>query len=236
MLRLLPPMLKDDAYDRALIVINLFKQMMLEEKLISFALYSYNGLENHSYISLKPYLSLETLSPQNYTTGNGQEPLVVGIHVRQGDFLDTSHVEYGLTVADGQYFRRSVEYFIKSNVKVVFVVLSDDIQWVRDNFADYFNPSSMISLDSVEKTQKRTIFDSENVKIVFFRDTLPQDFALLCRSEALIISTGTFGWWAAWFNGRAKVVYYENYPRRDSELGEKMNKTNYYMQHWIPMS
>lgn len=220
-------MLKDDAYNKALTIINLFKQMMVGGKLSSFALYSYNGLENHSYVSLKSYLSLETASPPNYATGKDQEPLVIGIHVRMGDFLDTPNVDYGLTVADEQYFRRSFEYFIKSNVKIVFVILSDDIQWATENFAEYFNSSSI--------TSSHSVFDSENVKIIFFRDNMSLDFALLCRSEALIISTGTFGWWAAWFNSGAKVVYYENYPRDDSKFGEYLNKRNYYLQHWIPM-
>ena len=203
--------------------------MMLKDELSSFVLYSYNGIKDNStsYISLKSYSDDVSNFPSllQFTFSAEEEPFVVGVHVRMGDFLLASEVDYGLTVADGEYFQHSFEYFIKARRRIVFVVLSDDMNWVTNHFQDYFQTENSTS----------STFNKSDIKIVFFRDTLPQDFAFLCRSDGLVISTGTFGWWAGWFNSRATVIYYDDYPKNNSKLGKRLDKKKYYIKRWIPM-
>ena len=60
------------------------------------------------------------------------------------------------------------------------------------------------------------------------------DLAVLASCDHIIMSTGTYGWWAAWLTGGV-VVYYK-YPAREGSLYSKhFNGDDFFPPHWIPM-
>ena len=60
------------------------------------------------------------------------------------------------------------------------------------------------------------------------------DLAVLASCDHFIMSTGTYGWWAAWLTGGV-VVYYK-YPAREGSLYSKhFNGDDFFPPHWIPM-
>lgn len=100
-------------------------------------------------------------------------PNSVGIHIRRGDFI-------GLGWAEGaDYYNRAIRRMTSEIGSTRFFIVTDDKQWVRENFSD--NPNIYI-IDL--KTETCDI----------------DEFFLLSICNHQIISESTFGWWAAFLN------------------------------------
>ena len=136
----------------------------------------------------------------------------VGIHIRGGDFLHPSYKNYGLTVATESYYRNAVEHICRSHENVRLFVTSDNITNAKRYISKVNAPMS----------------------VYYSNNTLDVDLAMLSMSDAVIMSTGTFGWWAAWLANKT-TIYYKNYPRIGSTFALKMNLPNYYCSNWMPM-
>ncbi|XP_052807508.1 galactoside alpha-(1,2)-fucosyltransferase 2-like [Mya arenaria] len=134
----------------------------------------------------------------------------VGVHVRRGDFLSMAQKRLGRVTATPQYIEAAMNYYmIKFGGKVTFFVISDDIEWCKDNI------------------MKKNVIYSE------FREP-GQDLAIMAQCDHSIITVGTFSWWAGWLTGGI-VVYYDGYPKRGSELNDVFVKEDYYPKEWIGM-
>jgi len=138
----------------------------------------------------------------------------VGVHVRRGDFLLRYRVAMGFTVAPASYLRRALSYFVRQFKRVQFVVASNDIRWCQGNIS----PPD---------------WAPDRVNVTFSTGhTAGEDFALLASCNHTIITTGTYGWWAAWFvNGI--TLYYSKFPRPGSSLGKRSRVNEYYPPNWI---
>ncbi|CAH1791820.1 unnamed protein product [Owenia fusiformis] len=132
---------------------------------------------------------------------------LVGIHIRRGDFL--KHEEQGFVVPHVSYFNNAMKYTQEKFTNVHFIVCSDDIKWCKENI----KPTSVT-------------FSESNEAIV--------DMAILSKCNHVIMSTGTFGWWAG-FLSRGTVIYYKHWPRKGSRLAADVNISDYYLPDWIPM-
>ena len=157
-----------------------------------------------------------------YSTAANVSLTTVGIHVRRGDFLIDLHVKAGFSVADPAYLNNAINYYIELNrkskeqKKIVFVVCSDGLAWVK----------SAINVSAIAEY---------NISFVYSENNSPGfDLCLLSRCDSHIVSTGTFGWWAAWL-GNHTTVYYKNYPRPGSRLAQGNKQEDYYPPNWIPM-
>lgn len=61
------------------------------------------------------------------------------------------------------------------------------------------------------------------------------DMAIIAACDSVVISTGSFGWWAAWLANRTTTVYYSNWPRPGSGLAKFFVNQRYFPERWIPM-
>lgn len=96
------------------------------------------------------------------------------IHVRRGDYLN--HPDFHIELPK--------EYFIKgmsSLTNTHYIFISDDIEWVKDNFK------------------------GENISYSQFNDEL-LDLRLMTLSNNLIISNSSFSWWGAFLNQNSNKV------------------------------
>ena len=111
-----------------------------------------------------------------------KEKQSVSLHVRRGDYVGVSRfVSLGKT----DYYQRAVEY-IKSNVEdPLFIVLSDDISWCRENLE--------LPADS--------IFVTWNIDDKSYRD---MQIMSICKHN--IIANSSFSWWGAWLNSNPKKI------------------------------
>lgn len=123
------------------------------------------------------YETIEKLKEQN--------KILIGLHVRRGDYLlpQYSHVH---PTCDVDYYKRAINYIqtklnIHSN-NFLFVICSDDIEWCKENFGFLKN-----------------VYFSEN-------RTGPQEQILMSLCEHNIIANSSFSWWSAWLNQNSNKV------------------------------
>lgn len=108
----------------------------------------------------KPKSFIETIKKDNLS--------VTSIHVRRGDYVNLSHMHSLCTL---EYYKEAMKYIGDS----IFVILSDDLEWVKDNINGemiYYSP-----------------FDNEL-----------DDLSLMTCCDNNIISNSTFSWWGAYLN------------------------------------
>ena len=143
------------------------------------------------------------------STSDRRSLVRVGIHARRGDYLNEGITRWGFTTPPADYYDQAMTYFRRLFSHVQFIVCSDDIQWARDHLKG----------DDV-------IFSVNNSHYV--------DMAILSSCDHVIMSVGTYGWWAAWLaNGR--VVYYDKWAEPNSALDKDLDKATYFPSNWIPM-
>lgn len=148
----------------------------------------------------------------------------VGVHIRVGDILDRRKLAFGYTIPGRGYFRRAIAFFMLhhgSNGTQVrqFVVCSDDLDWVRTHLrldqivARYGTSASLVYSPSADAGF---------------------DLALLSACDDVIMSTGTYGWWAGWL-AAGKTVYHRRWPRRGSPLSVAFNRRDFFPPRWIAL-
>src|SRR6218665_1673996 len=141
----------------------------------------------------------------------------VGVHVRRGDIMKPDKVEFGYTVPNETYFQKAMGYFIEKYGRVQFIVASDDFDWTREHIIiDQYSPDAINITYSVNHTAG-------------------EDLALLSMCDHVIMSTGTFGWWAAWL-AKGTTIYYSDWPREGSGLYAHFKREDFFPPNWIPMS
>lgn len=131
----------------------------------------------------------------------------VGVHVRRGDIVhERKHV--GHIPAPLSYFYRAMNYFRRRYSNVVFVMISNSMMWCKDN------------LD-----------DSPDVHHIETGDPYI-DFAILHKMNHMILSVGTFGWWAGYLS-RGTVIFYKGYPKANTTMSIEMKQTDFIPRHWV---
>ncbi|GMT27108.1 hypothetical protein PFISCL1PPCAC_18405, partial [Pristionchus fissidentatus] len=137
----------------------------------------------------------------------------VGVHVRHGmDItMHSRNLQYGHTAAPMEYFEKAMQEMRERHENAAFLICSDDIDWAARHF-------------------------KEKVKgeFAFCQRGAPReiDMQLLAKCDGIILSPGTFSWWAAWLSHSVEVLYYNGWPRAGSSLDRQLNKTEYYMDEW----
>ncbi|ELT90231.1 hypothetical protein CAPTEDRAFT_65241, partial [Capitella teleta] len=131
----------------------------------------------------------------------------VGIHVRRGDMLQDYYQRFGYVVPGAEYFAAAMEYFHKKFSHIQFVVCSDDISWVEANVKG-----------------EHVVYSRSRSDVV--------DLAILSLCDHMIVSVGSFGWWAAYL-ANGITVYYKDWPKEYSMLEYNVDKKAYFPPQWI---
>lgn len=106
----------------------------------------------------------------------------VSLHVRRGDYVGvTRFVSLGKTY----YYQSAIEYIKSIIEKPLFVVLSDDIEWCKENLD--------LPADS--------IFVTWNQGNKSYRD---MQVMSICKHN--IIANSSFSWWGAWLNNNPEKL------------------------------
>ena len=99
----------------------------------------------------------------------------VGIHFRRGDYIKLHNIYGGICTK--QYYKSAISLFDKNTF---FVVFSNDIKWVKDNF----------KLDNAIYIYQ-DLFDN-------YDDWYDMYLMSVCKNN--IIANSTFSWWGAYLN------------------------------------
>ena len=133
---------------------------------------------------------------------------VVAVHVRRGDFV-RQRVK-GFTVAPIPYYYRAMDYFRKKFPKVMFIICTNDFVWAE------------------------TYLDS-GPDIHYSHETdQALDLALMVNSNHIIITSGSYSYWAGYLN-RGEVIYYAGYPKPNTKIGNQTVRADYYPPWWKSM-
>jgi galactoside 2-L-fucosyltransferase 1/2 len=160
--------------------------------------------------------SFNRLIPASYTT-------VVGIHVRRGDGAravslcdqNTAPVsarcafrQYSIAPAD--YFDKAMTYFRNRYANLCFLVIAElvDMSWI----------------------QAQPVFHGKDVFVNLEVHSAALDLSIIAACKHVIMSTGTFGWWAAFLSG-GDVTYY----LPDRKLRPASCLVDYYPKRWTCM-
>lgn len=131
----------------------------------------------------------------------------IGIHVRR-----TDHIGHGyLNIPNNKYFENAMSYMRKKYANVMFYLATDDILWCKTALA----------------------FQTSDV--VFLQGTMENDFAVLAACQGMILSVGTFGWWAAFLvhNTSHKDIIYQ---AQEFNMQHSINKNKVIIEDYYPGS
>ena len=133
------------------------------------------------------------------------------------------HEVIGYTPPGKAYFDNAIRYFLgRFNKSIHFIVCTDDFSWTTTNVV-------------LPTGRTKTSPSAPDVTMTYSRDrTTEVDLAILSMCYHVIMSCGTFGWWAGWLaNGR--TIYYKNWPRKSTQLYEMFKHEDFYPPSWIPL-
>ena len=131
----------------------------------------------------------------------------VSVHIRRGDYLTATNegVFYHPSV---QWYRNAMQEITKLVNRPAFYFFSDDIAWVKEQFADVKN-AAFVDINHGA--------DSYN------------DMRLMSICKHNIIANSTFSWWGAWLNPNPnKIVIAPGKYYTKEDLKEK------YLAQMIP--
>ncbi|OPL21214.1 hypothetical protein AM593_07288, partial [Mytilus galloprovincialis] len=127
---------------------------------------------------------------------------LVGVHIRRGDKVGNHD---GFNIATPEYLNRSVSYYAKKYANVLFLVISDGMDWSKNNMPSHV-PVEFISLG------KREL-----------------DMATVVACDHTIMTIGTFGWWIGYLTG-GEVVYVKDAAKKGSRFERIIN----FEDHFYP--
>ncbi|GAV01462.1 hypothetical protein RvY_12171 [Ramazzottius varieornatus] len=135
----------------------------------------------------------------------------VGIHIRRGDVMSNGWQKWGFTVASREYVSHAMEYLkSKGVVDPIYIVCTNDVEWSRQNLLG-------VDLHFVEN------------------QTSYVDMAVLTKMDHLILSVGTFSFFAGYLSSAPNVIYYKRWPEPGSDFAKWMDLSSFWLPEWIAM-
>jgi galactoside 2-L-fucosyltransferase 1/2 len=96
--------------------------------------------------------------------------------------------------------------------RIQFIVVSNDMKWCQEQFP--LIESQLIGNSSKTDNQRNSLLINVTYSI---GHSAGEELALLASCDHVLMSTGTYGWWAAWL-AKGTTVYYADWPRNGSSL------------------
>ncbi|XP_063399492.1 galactoside alpha-(1,2)-fucosyltransferase 1-like isoform X2 [Mytilus trossulus] len=130
---------------------------------------------------------------------------LVGVHIRRGDKVQNND---GFKIATPEFLNRSVNYYVKMYATVLFLVISDGMDWSKKYMPTHV-PVEFISLGKREF-----------------------DMATVVACDHTIMTIGTFGWWIGYLTG-GKVVYVKDVAKKGSRFERILSFQDHFYPQWI---
>lgn len=109
----------------------------------------------------------------------------VSVHFRRGDYVSDKNTFQRHGVCSLDYYQKAVHLLSKQVADLRLFIFSDDITWVKNNFA------TTLPMIFIEKKDEQ----------------LHSDFRLMSMCKHNIIANSSYSWWAAWLNpNKEKIV------------------------------
>ena len=160
-------------------------------------------------------VTLQAESTVQTLRANYPNRTLVGIHIRMEDQTRMRDFSKGRRTAPSEYYVKAMTYFEARFADVTFLALASNTsqEWFRTN---------------VNTTSHVTFFNRS--------ECAPVDMEVLSRLDHLIITVGTFGWWAA-YNSRGTVVCFKDFFLPGSRFGDQFGNQgqDYLYPGWVAL-
>ena len=122
-----------------------------------------------------------------------KEKTITGIHVRRGDTVGEDHIHNGqlggyLVLPNADWYNKMITKL--RNDDNIFLVISDDIEWCKEN----------IKGDDVVYS-KFSVEGHSEIKAEYL------DLCLITHCDNFVMSCSTFSWWGAWLSKKDGDVF-----------------------------
>lgn len=152
---------------------------------------------------LKPKYEKLEKNKNLYNVINSTNSICVSI--RRGDFVTNPIYKKKHYICDEMYFKKAIDIVKRKVENPIFIVFSDDIDWVKNNM----------------KFPENTYYEDGN-------DPVWEKLRLMCSCKNFIISNSSFSWWAQYLSeNKNKVVIAPNKWIKDEE------NPDIYDDNWI---
>ncbi|XP_043229859.1 galactoside alpha-(1,2)-fucosyltransferase 2-like [Amphibalanus amphitrite] len=129
-----------------------------------------------------------------HARGNRSSVTYIGFHVRRTDYQAYIKKQYNSTLPDDLYFNKTLTYYRQRFSDALFIVCSDDLNYVAKQMNAKQN-------DDIVIAGNRNIGDPG------------RDMALLSACNHSVVTVGTYGFWGAYLAGGTVLV-----PERQTHL------------------
>ena len=165
---------------------------------------------NESLTSRAQYL-IKNVTKQYMERTGGIAPKSVCVHVRIGDKGIQKTKRAGYKTAKAQDILTAMKYMESTHKHVVFIVASDTKQWCKKHL------------------RRHNVYISNMA-------SYQEDFVLMSSCDHMIMTVGTFGWWASWLTSqRGGTSMYYNHPFVTGSYLDKMfDSKDHFPADWIP--
>jgi galactoside 2-L-fucosyltransferase 1/2 len=176
---------------------------LIREYLISFRYFDKVKQEIHHMYQLKR--SAKQRQRDSVLKSQPANATLVGIHVRRTDIArDKSYRNPPM-----DYYRRAMQYFLDKYENVAFIIASDEKSWCA----------------------RQPVFANATIIPESYEPVV--EMAVLSHCHHMIISIGTYGWWAGYLGG-GEVVYWKNvFNMEHPKHKDFLNLDDYYPSNWI---
>lgn len=136
----------------------------------------------------------------------------ISLHIRRGDYVQKKRYQNLYAICSLDYYKKGVEYITKKFPDPVLFILSDDIEWVKENLNLPYK-SFYVSHNTGEKSY--------------------EDMRLMSLCKHNIIANSSFSWWGAWLNNNKEKIVIA--PQRWFN-DEKIIQSDVIPENWIKLS
>ena len=94
-----------------------------------------------------------------------------------------------------EYFQKAMKHFRDKWENVTFLVFSDNLSWCG----------------------RQSLFEADNVQVIMghSENAVTRDLAMMSACDGVILSLGTFGWWAGYFRVAIQIHTRCLFKRKD---------------------
>lgn len=137
----------------------------------------------------------------------------VAVHIRRGDYLNSSNADV-FWHPTTEWYRQAMAQ-MERQVEPRYFFFSDDIEWVKREFADV----------------KQAVFvDINHGKEAY------NDLRLMSRCKHNIIANSTFSWWGAWLNSNPDKIVFAPANYYMNEAANERYRRTMLPNDWITIS
>jgi galactoside 2-L-fucosyltransferase 1/2 len=158
--------------------------------------------------AFQPDIIQEARSILTNTTGG---IIKIGIHVRRGDMATRRKQGFYLRDPPVSYYEKAMKYFEDQYGSIQYIVASDDPEWCR----------------------RQSVFDKA---VILTNHTAVVDMATLSLCHHVIVSRGTFSWWAAYLT-KSKAIYYKDaFVLEHPENLGRVSLEDHFPPNWVGLT